>query len=466
MLKRFATKPQLFYLALLSFGINLGFAFQLSNLSSIFKFLGAAGEDLPLLWLVPPLTGLLIQPIIGQISDDTISRWGKRRPYIFCWGIFATLSFLILPFANTLIFALIFTLIIDCSLNGGAEGLRALTGDIIYKEEERSRAFAMQAFFSGVGGAIGTSLPYLIYKISKYFNINYKITSGEIPINIKISFFITSLILLSTLIIVMRKVKEKPYTHEQLLLKKRRNIKLVPRIVKTFQDLWSSLRKMSPRFRRICLIHGTSWMGIFIFWLYFTMMIAQNVYHLPSQSSMMGNNEYARLLQKATLDSSFYQSIYQNISIAYALFLYFIAAHASKLKTLHATSLFIGGISLALLCFESSSFAILLSICGIGIMWGSVAVLPYAIAMQMLPKGKIGTYMGIFNMSITAPQILCGLLLTPLYKYLFHGHANYLLFVAGMLIIVSGIFWIRSEQTRKPEVQSSQEESTELVKVN
>lgn len=435
-------KPHIFYLALLSFGITLCSAFQLSNLSSIFKFLGATNNSLPYFWIVPPLTGLIMQPVIGQLSDDTISRYGKRRPYIIAWGGLAALGLLLLPFTNSLLYALILTWIIGCSLNGSTEALRALTGDLTINQEERSKAFAIQAFAAGIGGSIGTSMPYLIYKLNRLFNFSNAIAPNELPINLKVSLLVSSIILLATTYLAMKKVNERPYTRDALLKKKKKKTSLSARLAKSVRDLYKSIRKMPPAFRKICIINGITWLGIFIFWTYFTVAIAQNIYGLSATGGTGDGGEYASILQKATLDTSVYFTIYQYVSIAFALILYFLSK-STKTKQIHIASLIIGGIGLGLLSFERSQMAIMFSFIAIGIMWGSLQVLPYTIAMQVLPKGKLGTYLGIFNISITLPQIIGGSAISPIYSYIFMKHAGYLLILAGSLILLSSYFWYR-----------------------
>ncbi len=452
-MQKYFSKPHLFYLALLAFGISFGFTFQLANLSSIFKFLGARSHELPFLWLAPPITGLIIQPLIGQISDDTITRWGKRRPYIIGWGVLGSLAFFSMPFFNSLLAAVLFTWVIDASLNGSSETLRALTSDLTEKAE-RSQAFALQAFFGGMGAALGTGLPYIMNKIHLLFHSSTLPQIGGVPSHLKFSFLVAGLILIIMVFISMRKVKEAPYKHQTLLTIKHqaKSFTRSKRAIKTFKDLWESIKNSSPQFRKYCYIHAASWLGIFIFWLYFTSALAQNMYDLPILLHV--NNpppHYAHILQEANLSASLYLSIYQYCSVIYALFLFFILKSTDKTKLIHSVSLLIGGAAMALLCFTHTKPMLVFCMLGIGVMWGSLIVLPYTIVSQILPKGKFGTYLGIFNISITIPQIISGLTLSPIYIYLFKGHAMYVMLLAGILIMISGIFWLQ-EAYRSEEV--------------
>lgn len=439
----------IFYLAILACGINLCFTFQLANLSSIFKFLGASTTELPLLWLIPPLTGLIIQPLIGQMSDDTITRFGKRRPYIIVWSILAGLAFAYMPFAGSLLSFLILILVIDSSLNGSIESIRTLTGDLITTQADRSKAFAVQAFFSGIGGVVGVSLPLLINKGMNAIDWQTPLLFGQIPLNLKLSFGVISLILATITYIAIAKIKEKKYSKAQLLARKRKKLSLLKRMRKTFYDLYLSFKKMPLRFRRVCWIHATTWMGIFIFWLYFTVAYAQNIYGLPVHAHIAGNAHFTEILQKSSLDAAYYFSIYQYVSVLYSVLLYLLSRYA-RLRLVHAVSLFLGGLGLVMVSMVQSNVGIIIAFVLIGIMWGSMLVLPYSIAMQLLPKGKLGAYLGIFNICITLPQILCGIFLGPIYNYLFQGHAGYLLMFAGCLIITSAFLWWREENKNKP----------------
>lgn len=445
MIQKYFSKPYLFYLALLAFGISFGFTFQLANLSSVFKFLGATPDQLPFLWLAPPITGLIIQPLIGQMSDDTITQWGKRRPYIIGWGILAMAAFLSLPFFNSLLIVLFFTWIIGASLNGSTEALRALTTDLSQKKE-RSQAFALQAFLGGIGAALGTSLPYLMNKCCLYFHSSTLPNIGSIPSDLKFSFVMAGLVGGITVFISMLKVKEVPYKHQSLLEKKHKAkpLAIIQRTIKIFRDLGISIKKSSGQFRKYCFIHAAAWLGIFIFWLYFTTALAQNLYGLPPLAHLnTSSSHYAYILQKANLKASLYLSIYQYVSVAYALFLFFILNITEKTKFIHSLSLLIGGTAMALLGFADTQLMVVCCMLGIGVMWGSLSILPYTIVSHILPKGKFGVYLGIFNISITIPQIISGLSLSPIYIYLFKGHAMYMMLLAGLLIMLSGLLWLK-----------------------
>lgn len=198
-------KRTFLYLALLSFSINFGFTFQLSNLSTLFKIAGANDFILPLLWLIPPLTGIFIQPLIGYISDKSVTKIGRRKPYILVWGLVGALSFCLLPLQSSLFYVVLFTFFIDCSLNGSAEGLRALTADSFQEDKTRMQAFSAEAFFAGLGGVLGAYLPIAAHRI-----IGKEFSDFSLPLNLGLSYIICGVISAIIILFVLRKVDEKP----------------------------------------------------------------------------------------------------------------------------------------------------------------------------------------------------------------------------------------------------------------
>lgn len=431
----------LFFLGMLAFSTSLAATYQLNNLSSIFKFLGLNNNKLSYLWLAPPVTGLILQPIIGQLSDDTMTRYGKRRPYIFCWGLLTAFTFCLFSLFDSLIILALLVLISDATLNATVEASRTLTSDLT-RNEERSRAFALLAFFGGLGSAIGAALPFLLNKLLTLLNYYKQVIPGHVPFYLKVGFLISGLIVGVIIFFTVYHLKEKNINKSNLLNKKKKPRKLISKIAKPFIEVVKNIPKMSSKLKRYCFIHAVCWIGIFIFWLFFTTMLAQNFYHLPLDAS--SSLECMKIMQKANLDTSYYFSIYQYVSVGTALFLFYFSSKFS-MKLLHAIALSLGGISLLLMPFITSETQVLIAMIGIGIMWGSMCTLPYAIVTQILPKNKIGVYLGIFNISITLPQIICGFTLSPLFVFVFKNHAVYLISFAGLILIGGGCLWMYEE---------------------
>lgn len=436
----FFFKRSFFYLSFLSFGISICFTFQLSNLTHMFKFLGANDLILPWLWLAPPLTGLIVQPIIGQLSDDTNTRFGKRQPYILMGGICVAISFIFLALSPTLGAALFLTLIIDCGLNTCSEGLRALTGDLV-KKDERSSAFAMQAMLSGLGGAIGAGLTYILYNVLTYLNVKVDITPTQLPFQFKLAFIFSALALLMCITISLLKLPANPFKKQKLLISKKISIiKKHTLFKRIFISLFINIKNMPKQFSSICFVHALSWTGVFIFWLYLPVVIAQNFFHLMPLANLAANPDYAETMNKASLLTSSYLPIYLYTSVIYSMVLYYISTYFDK-RFIHMNSLLIGGVGLIIISFVTTLLGLSISLIAIGVMWGSLIVLPYSIVMEIFPKGKLGVYLGIFNISITIPQIISSLCLPLIYKYLLHSHAQYVLCLGGVLTILSALGW-------------------------
>jgi maltose/moltooligosaccharide transporter len=258
----------------------------------------------------------------------------------------------------------------------------------------------------------------------------------------------------------MYKVKEPDYKSEKLQDKKsaQKSVTLFKRGMKVFQDLGRNVKESSPQFRKFCFYQTLTWLGIFIFWLYFTIALAQNMYSLPIILHIDNPPpHYAHVLQEANLSASLYLSIYQYVSVIYALLLFFALKNTEKTKLIHGVSLLIGGAAMAVLWVTHTKLLLVICMIGIGVMWGSIVVMPYAIVSQILPKGKFGTYLGIFNISITIPQIISGLTLSPIYVYIFKGHAPYVMLLAGVLIMMSALFWLK-ESYRSSEISFKKKE--------
>lgn len=325
----------------------------------------------------------------------------------------------------------------DCSINGCYDGLRALIGDTT-PGEQRAKAFAMQAILAGFGAAIGAGLPFLVTKLYQWFGHMPTLKLNALPDDLKISFMITAVVLACSVMWMLHKVKEKAYTHSELLKKKQQHRNAREKLNKMFKSLYHSALHMPKPFRDICIVHFITWIGIFTLWLYFTMTLAQNIYDLPLHANVNSSPHFERLLQNAALDSSLYISIYQYVSVAYAIVLFLLPSRINP-KPIHALSLLIGALGLTYISFATTLHELVVCMVAVGIMWGSVIVLPYAIATQSVPKGKMGSYLGLFNIAITLPQIMAGLTLGPIYAYVFRGHAGYVLILGGVLILSAAI---------------------------
>src|SRR6185312_3167509 len=402
------SNKQLFNLSLFAFGLQFANMLQLSNMSSLYKFLGAASGNLPYLWLAAPVSGLIMQPLIGQLSDNTCSRYGKRRPYLFVWGIVAVIAFCILPLSPSVAIAAVCLWIIGFSVNGCQEALRALTGDIT-PNKQKATAFAWQTIFAGLGAGASALIPYFVkHSIAVSNNVFF---INKIPFSLQATFFMGASILLICILWTVCAVKEKPPPHPRLLVSRR-----------FFYELRGNIKCFPPVIKKFMPIQFFTWVGLFTFWLYFTLGLAQHVYGLPIDGEIINSTNYAIILEKATIQAGIYFSVYQWVSVFYAVLLPSLANKYS-LKFLHAISLIIGAISIIVASMTQSTLLIIFCMLGVGILWGSIMTLPYAIVSAELPKSKMGVYLGVFNISVTLPQIAAGIFLGFLHTRIFASQA-------------------------------------------
>ena len=430
-------KVQLFNLAFLFFGISFAFTFLTANMSSIFKFLGASNAHLPYLWLAAPVTGLIIQPFVGQLSDDTVSKFGKRRPYLLFWGLLASLAFCILPLFNVLSVTVLFIWIIGFSINGCMEAMRALIGDVV-TPLYRARVFALQAILGGIGAAVGASLPFLIDQLYGHLHLQIVLLPRQLPLNLKIPFVLSGIVLLATLAWTLYAVKEKPSRYVALLKTSKCKLSLQTRVSELFHEFYLTSRSLPKNFVTLCLVQFLLWAGVFTFWLYFTNTIAQNLYGLPLAADLLDKPSYAKILEKAMVAASLYSSIYQYLSVLCAALLFFLPKTA-PLKIIYMGILLLGSAGIWMLGLAQYTWMLMFGIIAVGIMWGAVCTLPYIIAIQMIPKGKMGTYLGILNIGITLPQVLCGLFCGPVYRYIFNYQAADMLILSGGLVLLGAL---------------------------
>lgn len=405
---------KLYWLSFCTFIINACLTFQLSNLTLLLKSAGASSFLIPLVWLIPPITGMIIQPLVGYLSDIHTSRFGKRKPYILVWGLGAGLSFLLLPLYQNLLLIIFFTFLIDISLNGSAESLRALLADQVTVEKERVNAFSIYAFFTGLGGLFGAFLPF----ISRSFI--YKEAASEMPELISATYlFCGSLMLVAIALFLF--YREKP-------------IKSVSPAQNGFTDhLQGLFAKIRLDFFKILLIHSLSWFGIFLFWLYFSLYIEQ-IHYAEFNALAMKTK-----MNALGMDISFYFSIYQLIGLLFTL-LVPVLAKKYPLELVHSFCLVLGGIGIFIISCAQDQASLITALCLIGFFWGSLISIPYIIILKLMPQNRMGTYLGVFNISITFPQIMGGFI-SPFVYNLVQQRAGAMLTIAAVSIILSGVIW-------------------------
>jgi len=427
---------ELFNLSLLAFGIQFISTLQLTNMSSIYKFMGAPSAYLPYLGLAAPVAGLIIQPIIGQLSDRTYSRFGRRMPYIILWTIVAFLSVIFLPFYTSLWALIISMWLLNFSINGATEALRALTGDLV-PNPQKTGAFSLQTVLAGVSAGFAMLLPSLLDKI---LSQSFETKTSGIPFSLVFSFIVGVFVWLGTMLWMMKKVEE-PFVKHISLLKKKKSTKPVNVWYQTkliYTNMIRNIRYSPFVIQELGVVQFFAWMGLYIFWMFLGLAFSQHLFGLPPGVKIEDNPHYAALLNQGMLATNSYVSVYQFVSVAYAIVLPFLTKIIPP-KKLHGLSVMIGALGIIGLRFFTGSHAIFICMIMAGILWGSIMVLPYVIIASEIPRTRMGVYLGVFNISVTLPQIVAGIILEPVYVFLFQYHAMAIITFSGVLMLMSSL---------------------------
>jgi maltose/moltooligosaccharide transporter len=412
-------------------GIQFGFALQNGNVSRIFQTLGAAIDDIPILWIAAPVTGLLVQPIIGYFSDRTWNAFGRRRPYFFWGAVLSTLSLIIMPNSPALWVAALTLWLMDASFNVSMEPFRAFVGDML-PEEQRTTGFAMQSFFIGIGAVVASALPYAM---SNWWGISNTAAAGVIPDSVLYSFYAGGVVLFLSVMWTVFSTKE--YSPEQLrAFEQAENKQPAPAEteVSGIQQIIRDFKNMPGTMKQLATVQFFSWLALFSMWIYSTPAVT--AFHFGSTDPT----------------SALYNEGADWVGILFATYNGFaaIAAIASPLlarktsrRMCHMMNLCIGGLGLISFLFISEPTQLVFSMVAVGIAWASILSMPYAILSGSLPAEKMGVYMGIFNFFIVIPQILAAAILGFVVKTVFGGEAIYALVFGGVCMIIAGLFTLK-----------------------
>ena len=500
------TKPTLSFWQIwnMSFGflgIQFGFALQNANVSRIFETLGAGIEDIPILWVAAPLTGLLVQPVVGYLSDRTWNRLGRRRPYFLVGALLASASLFIMPNSPVLWFAAGMLWIMDASINISMEPFRAFVGDNL-PDEQRTAGFAMQSFFIGTGAVIASLLPYIL---TNWFGVSNEAPEGAIPDSVKWSFYLGgSIFLAAVLWTLLRSFEYKPseraafegirevgpstgqvptvegteapaaarlggiflltgaaltYWFQSAGLKKDLYILSVglvvagllfllawllqrTRIRNGFTTMINDLTGMPATMRQLAVVQFFSWFALFSMWIYTTAAVTKTIYGAEDTTSPL-YNEGANWVGVCF-------AVYSGVSALMAFLLPVMAKMTSR-KATHAICLVAGAVGLASIFVIRDPKLLLLSMTGIGIAWASIVSMPYAILTGALPASKMGYYMGVFNFFIVIPQIVAASILGFFVSRYFAGEAIYAMLIGGIsFLLAAGYTFLVDDGGRLP----------------
>lgn len=400
-------------------GIQFGFALQNGNASRILMTFGADVHHLSWFWLVAPITGMIIQPIIGYMSDRTWNRLGRRRPYFLVGAILTSIALVLMPNAPHLagFIAPMFIgggllMIMDASINISMEPFRALVADKL-PEEQHTLGFSVQTLLIGIGAVVGSWLPYML---GNWFGISKDAGSqGLVPDNVAYSFYFGAFVLLSTILWTIFTTNEYP-----------------PEEFASSDEATEKAGKLTipPIMLKLLLVQFFSWFALFSMWVYTTPAVALKIWGTtdPHSAAFQEAGDWVGILF----------GIYNGISAVIALALPFVARRFSK-KVTHAMALALGGLSLLSFLVIENSTLLILPMIGIGIAWGSILAMPYAMLASSIPANKMGVFMGLFNMSITIPQIISGVFSGLILQYLFNDNPLLCLVMAGVSMLLAAL---------------------------
>jgi maltose/moltooligosaccharide transporter len=427
------------------FGIQMGFALQNANASRILQTFGADVHQLSWFWIVAPLMGLIVQPIIGHYSDKTWGRFGRRKPYFLVGAVLASLGLILMPQAGAFTALLPalwmgagFLMIMDASFNIAMEPFRALVADVL-PSDQRTLGFSIQTSLIGFGAVLGSWLPYIL---SNWFGVESVAAEGQVPFHLIFAFIIGALVLMLSVIITISTTKE--YSPEELeAFERAKGIEPIKEEHASLSQIFKDFGNMPTTMKQLGWVQFFTWFGLFGMWVFATPAIAHHVYKLPlSDTSSATYNEAGDWV-------GIIFGVYNAVS---AIFAFFLPALALKIgrKTTHTISLIAGGLGLISIYFIDNPYLLILSMVGVGIAWASILAMPYAMLAGSIPAKKMGVYMGIFNFFICIPQIINSILGGPIVKYIYGGNPVYAIIMSGVAFILAALLVQRVHDDEKP----------------
>jgi len=480
-------------------GIQFGFALQNANVSRIFQTLGASIDELPILWVAAPATGLLVQPIIGHMSDRTWGPLGRRRPYFLVGAILASLALFVMPNSPTLWVAAGMLWIMDASINVSMEPFRAFVGDML-PDEQRTGGFAMQSFFIGIGAVVASALPWMM---TNWFDVSNTAPAGLIPDSVKLAFYLGGAVFILAVLWTVLKTREyspaeldafeaatNASSHRVAAMPSRpaakyRNggalwtlaggallvwivqagldkqlyilaigaiafgiIQILCGVLQTqgrtdngLYSIVTDLFHMPRVMRQLAVVQFFSWFGLFAMWIYGTAAVTSHHYGTLDVTSGIYNDgaDWVGVLFAA----------YNGFAAIAAILIPFIAGKLGC-RWCHFSNLALGGAGLVSFYFIREPSMLLLPMIGVGIAWASILSLPYVLLSSTLPARKMGVYMGIFNFFIVIPQLVAASILGLLLREVFAGESIFGLVIGGVLMFVAGAATLLVDKTAEP----------------
>ncbi|MGH7483389.1 MAG: MFS transporter [Longimicrobiales bacterium] len=381
-------------------GIQFGWGLQLANMSAIYEKLGASPEDVPLLWLAAPMTGLLVQPVVGVLSDRTWGPLGRRRPYFLAGAILSSVALFFMPMSTALWMAAALLWVLDASINVSMEPFRAFVADNL-RPEQRTTGYVMQSFFIGVGASLANALPLVLRTLGVE-----GVTASGIPLTVKYSFQIGAAVFLFAVLWTVATTRE--YPPEDLDVFRRERAARGLGLGAIVAEIARAAARMPPTMRQLAVVQLFTWLGLFCMWMFFVPATARHVFGATDPDSML----YTRGIEWGGFAFAFYSIT----CFAVAFALPRLAAWSSR-KAVHAGALVCGALGLLSLWLIRDPYLLLLSMVGVGVAWASILSMPYAMLSGAVPAHSMGVYMGLFNAFIVIPEILAAIGFGPAIRW-------------------------------------------------
>ena len=404
-------------------GIQFGWGLQMGNMSAIYEFLGASPDQIPLLWLAAPMTGLIVQPIIGYLSDRT---WhpvlGRRKPYFLIGAIFASITLVLMPYSSAVWMAAGMLWILDASINISMEPKRAFIADIL-PEKQLSRGYTMQSFFIGIGAVLAALMPWFLLNVVGMEKIS---SDGSIPDYVKVSFLVGGVSFLAAMLYTIFTTKEYPpefYDDNE----QEESLGYLEGLKVAFNNMPKSFIQLAP-------VQFFTWLGLFLMWFYLTITICEHVFGATDPNSEL----YADGLAWANICFGYYSVV----TFLFALVMPSIANRIGNIK-LHFMCLVLGGLGLLSIGFIHNQYTLLIAMTGVGIAWASIVSIPYALIARDIPAKQMGIFMGLFNMFIVLPEIIAALGFGWVMSTLLNNNKLHAVMLGGVLILIAAFLTLR-----------------------
>jgi len=424
-------------------GIQFGWGLQLANMSPVYKYLHAEESSLPYLWLAGPITGLLIQPIIGSMSDRTWNRLGRRRPYFLVGAFLASTALFFMPNSPKLWVAAGLLWILDASINITMEPFRAFVADNL-PEEQRTLGFVMQSFFIGIGQTLANALPFLFASVGLV-----GVLATGIPLSVEYSFKIGAVVFLLCVVWTVVTTKEYPPEDLEEFQRMKRERK---GIGAGFAEIFSSVVEMPKTMKQLAVVQFFTWFALPCMWQFFGIAVARHVFLAPTERSP--------LFAQGTNWGGLCFAVYNGVCFIVAFVIPAIAKKTSR-KTVHIIALACGGLGLISVYFIHDKWTLFFSMLGVGIAWASILSMPYVILSVAIPAARMGVYMGVFNLFIVIPQIVMSLIVPNIFNTVLKGDPLNAVVFGGlsMLLAAASVLIVEDKQHSEPVVGTLPETS-------